>query len=138
VFEGVESEDIGSRGAILGAAAAYEFDRADEQLGTPRDAVRLASARGFGAPYQLVVEDREEGANGADSSDLMRADMVIFGRSTGGCVFATGSAAWNASLDLGERSETPTARITRNVLRRFIDTPDGVSPLGSATEGGLG
>jgi N,N-dimethylformamidase len=130
-FEGVDAPEIGAGGSILNAAAAYEFDRADLGLGTPPDAIILGSATGFAEPYKPIPEE-SEGPADRGVNEVMRADMLLFSRPAGGCVFAIGSAAWNASLELENSGATDTARITQNVLERFRDTPDGVSPLDPA------
>jgi len=59
------------------------------------------------------------GTDGIESP-LVRADMVFFETPAGGAVFSTGSIGWAASLaHAGYSNEV--ARITANVLRRFID-----------------
>jgi N,N-dimethylformamidase len=50
----------------------------------------------------------------------VRADLVVFETPNGGAVFSTGSIAWAGSL--GHNGyDNNVARITGNVLRRFID-----------------
>jgi N,N-dimethylformamidase len=52
---------------------------------------------------------------------LARADMVFFTVTGGGAVFSTGSIAWAGSLS-HNGYQNNVARITHNVLRRFIDS----------------
>ncbi len=50
----------------------------------------------------------------------VRADLVLFARPGGGAVFATGSIAWAGAL-AHQGYDNAVARITENVLRRFLD-----------------
>jgi len=50
----------------------------------------------------------------------VRAELVYFETGNGGAVFSTGSITWAASLS-HESYENNVARITGNVLRRFLD-----------------
>ena len=47
------------------------------------------------------------------------ADVVFFETSAGGAVFSVGSIAWAGSLAVN-RYDNDSARITGNVLRRFL------------------
>ncbi len=49
-------------------------------------------------------------------------------RPGGGAVFAAGSVTWTGSLS-HNRYQNNVSRITENVLRRFLDRPDGASVL---------
>lgn len=132
VFDGVQGEEVGDQGAILGGAAAYEMDRADASLGTPDDAVVIATADGFPELYFPVIEDfTSSNPEMTDpGSAQVRADMVLVPRGRGGAVFSAGSAAWCGSVTAGGDGNS-AARVTENVLRRFVETPDGDSPLRS-------
>lgn len=129
-FEGVQGDEIGTCGAILGSAAAYEFDRADTSLGTPEEAVVIATASGFEDLYYPTIEQfmaaRPE--LGDPSSELVRADAVLVPRENGGAVFAAGSAAWCGSLETPD-GPTDIGIVTTNVLRRFVETARGAAPL---------
>ena len=52
IFDGVEGDEFGMHGSVLGGAAGFEIDRLDTELGTPPHAVVLAVARGFSDVYQ--------------------------------------------------------------------------------------
>jgi N,N-dimethylformamidase len=131
VFEGVAGDEFGDGGEICGAAAAYEFDRADANLGTPENADVLATATGFESLYYPVIEDfvgsTPEIAD--PGSPLVRADMVMMIGANGGGTFSVGSAAWCGSLTDADEQPTDAATITANVLTRFLDTPRGADPL---------
>ena len=53
-------------------------------------------------------------------SELERADLAFFETRSGGAVFSTGSIAWCGSLS-HNFYDNNVARITGNVLRRFLD-----------------
>jgi N,N-dimethylformamidase len=131
VFDGVAGDEFGDGGEICGAAAAYEFDRTDHELGTPATAEVLATATGFESLYYPVLEDfvgsTPEIAD--PGSPLVRADMVMMIGANGGGSFSVGSAAWCASLVDADEQPTETATITANVLTRFLATPRGADPL---------
>jgi N,N-dimethylformamidase len=56
-----------------------------------------------------------------DSADPhVRADLVFFETPKGGAVFSTGSIAWAGSL-AHNSYDNDVSRITRNVVRRFLD-----------------
>jgi N,N-dimethylformamidase len=50
----------------------------------------------------------------------VRADIVFFETPEGGAVFSTGSIAWSSAL-AHNNYENNVARITGNVLKRFLD-----------------
>ena len=125
IFEGIgEDERIGNFGVAGGGAAGLETDRMDYNLGTPANALLLASSHGLSRLYQLVPEefDYVTTAITADENSMVRADMVFFECPNGGAVFSTGSIAWAASLS-HDGYDNNVSRITENVLRRFLDEP---------------
>ena len=65
---------------MLGGPAGFEIDRADPALGTPANAVLVASARGFSDAYQGAVEDvtTADSQQGGTVSELVRSDVVFF------------------------------------------------------------
>ena len=120
VFDGVpDGEPIGSAGLCLGAAASLEVDRLDRELGTPPEAILLASATGFPNAYTPAGEDVTTAAE-ADSAALVRADMVYVEHPSGGAVFSVGSIGWCGALS-ADGYTGAVARITGNVLDRFAD-----------------
>lgn len=128
MFEGVETEEIGTAGLICGAAAGHETDRADVAVGTPPAAVVVATATGFDDFYQRAIEELGQTSprgHGGTVDDKVRADMVHLRLAGGGEVFSTSSIAWSGSLVTAEADPAPS-RITENVLRRFSEQP---SPL---------
>ena len=129
VFDGIDGDLVGE-GGFLNGAAAYEFDRADPELGTPEHAEVLASASGFRELYFPMLEDFVGSCpEVADpGSPLVRADMVMMVGDGGGGVFSVGSAAWCGGLE--EPGDPSVSTVTGNVLRRFLETPRGEDPRG--------
>ena len=123
VFDGVpEDTRIGERGVCSGGTAGYETDRMDHRLGTPGNAVLLASSEGLSRYYELVTEELAftTPAISADENTMVRADMVLFDCPKGGAVFSVGSIAWAGGLPI-DGYDNDVARITGNVLDRFLD-----------------
>jgi N,N-dimethylformamidase len=130
ILEGIDpGAPLGDSGSVLGGAAGFEIDRADPALGTPPDAVVIASAREFSHAYQGAVEDvtTADSCQGGPDSTLVRSDVVFFETSAGGAVFSVGSIAWCGALRQAG-VETPAGRMTGNVLTRFLDDPPFTAP----------
>jgi len=123
IFEGVgDDELIGNFGLIMGGAAGSELDRYDLSLGTPPNALLLASSENHSDNYPHVVEEimfMYPGQGGTQDPGV-RADMVYFTTRNGGGVFTSGSIAWCGSLS-HNNYENNVSRITANVLARFMD-----------------
>ena len=122
IFEGVDKHDrIGDFG-VLGGAAGLELDAADPALGTPAHALVLARSAGHSNVYLVTVEEMMSTHPSVDGLDnpLVRAELVFFETRSGGAVFSTGSIAWSASLSYQQYTNS-VARITGNVIRRFLD-----------------
>ena len=122
VFEGIDEDSrIGDFG-VLGGAAGLELDAADPALGTPAHALVLARSVGHSNVYLVTVEEMMSTHPTVDGLDnpLVRAELVFFETPSGGAVFSTGSIAWSASLSY-QQYRNSVARITGNVIRRFLD-----------------
>jgi N,N-dimethylformamidase len=128
IFAGVDDEIIGDFGLIGGGAAGLELDRADRALGTPPNLLVLASSENHTDLFLVVTEEvnvMTPDLSGSQS-ELVRADLAFYETPSGGAVFATGSIAWCGSLS-HNGYDNNVARITSNVLRRFLDpTPFAV------------
>ncbi len=122
VFAGVSEEIIGDFGMLQGGAAGYEVDRADPALGTPSHALVLASSENHSNIYEVSVSSFMDLVPKRDPSapDQIRADMVFFETPRGGAMFSVGSISWCGSLAHNDYDNN-VARVTANVLRRFID-----------------
>ena len=121
IFEGVADDDpIGGFGLVMGGAGGFELDRADPSLGTPSDALVLATTTGFSNVYQHVVEEvvSSDSQQGGTVEPLVKGDMVFFETRQGGAVFSVGSISWCGSLS-HDNYVNNVSRITENVLNRF-------------------
>ncbi len=134
IFDGcTEGENFGSYGVDnnQGGACGYEFDKADFNLGTPRHALIVASSNQIPG----LIEQTTMGTmalvvslNPAPEAETFtRADVVFFETPNGGAVFSSSSISWNGSLNEQDR-QNDVARITGNVIRRFLD-PTPFPPL---------
>jgi N,N-dimethylformamidase len=119
---------LGTAGSVLGGAAGFEIDRADERLGTPPEAVLVARASGFSDAYQGVTEDftTADSRQGGSVCELVRSDIIFTATEAGGAVFSVGSIAWCGALG-PNGGQNDVARATRNVLERFAD-PEPFNP----------
>jgi N,N-dimethylformamidase len=114
-------ERIGDFGLVGGGAAGYELDRYDLALGTPAEALLLATSIGHSDAYWRVSEELfvvSPGAGGTEDFQV-RADVVYFTTRSGGAVFSTGSIAWCGSLS-HNGYDNNVSRMTANVLSRFL------------------
>ena len=128
--EGIEGPGcFGDHGTVGGGAAGQEIDRYDAKLGSPSHAIVMASSDGLGEDMLRTKE--EFVATGVpDRGSEVRSDVVFFEGPRGGAVFSAGSIAWAASLATNEY-DNAVARLTTNVLRRFVDPePFPIEELG--------
>jgi N,N-dimethylformamidase len=122
IFDGIEDEVLGDFGLAGGGAAGLELDAFNPALGSPPWALVVASSEAHSNAFQLVNEEMNVSFAGADGqfSPAVRADMVFFEHPGGGAVFSTGSIAYVGSL-AHQGYANNIARLTLNVLRRFLD-----------------
>lgn len=123
IFDGIaEDEIIGNFGLVGGGASGAEIDATDPMMGTPAHA--LVVARSEGHSLNTLICPDEIGfhypAMDGVQNPLVRADMTFFETSGGGAVFSVGSIAWAGSLP-HNGYDNNVARLSRNVLRRFLD-----------------
>jgi N,N-dimethylformamidase len=107
IFKGVKSDIVGDYGSHFGGAAGEEVDRYLPKRGTPSHALELARSENHPEPVFGPPED-------------VRASLVFFETPSGGAVFSVGSMAYVGALRYNEY-DNDIARITANVLRRFLD-----------------
>jgi N,N-dimethylformamidase len=121
IFDGVEEEIIGDFGLIGGGAAGLELDRADRSLGTPPNALVLASSEAHSPVYMVVLEEIYINAPGMCGGEhpFVRADLVFYETAAGGAVFSTSSISWSGSLSHNNYKNN-VSKITANVLERFL------------------
>jgi len=124
IFNGIkDNEIIGDFGLVMSGAAGDEVDRVDSALGTPPQAIRLATSEGMHSAYYLVCHEDMmvtmptiDGTNNPN----VRADMVYYPTQNGGAVFSVGSINWLGSLS-HNGYDNNVSKITENVLRNFIE-----------------
>jgi N,N-dimethylformamidase len=120
IFDGVEEDVLGDFGLMRGGAAGVEIDRTDDRRGTPAHTLVVASSSGHTNIYEAFEETVAIGAPVGEARSAIRADMVFFECPNGGAVFSTGSIAYAGSLS-HNGYDNPIAKLTGNVLRRFLD-----------------
>jgi N,N-dimethylformamidase len=121
IFEGIGAhETIGAFGSILGGAAGDEIDRLDYSLGSPPNAMLLATATGYSKLYMPAIEDFTmlSPLTVATQEANLRADIVYFETPKGGAVFSVGAITWCGSLAHNDYDNN-VSRITENVLKKF-------------------
>ncbi len=124
VFEGIGNDErIGDFGIIGGGAAGSEIDRADFALGTPPHALVIARADNFSSAYNWMKEEMTHTHTAITGPNCphIHADVTFYETPNGGAVFAMSSIAWAGAL-AHNSYDNNIARITGNVVRRFIDS----------------
>jgi N,N-dimethylformamidase len=120
IMNGVSASDvIGDYGTQGGGAAGEEIDRLDESLGSPAHAICIASSENH-RPGMLRVKEEIHMSQPELQGPKVRADMVFFETPAGGAVFSTGSISYAGALS-HNAFDNDIARMTSNVLRRFLD-----------------
>ncbi len=119
IFDGVAEENIGTSG-LGGGAAGQEIDNYNPALGSPAHALILASATDYGPEMTRTKEELEAATIVPSPDPVVRADMVFFETPSGGAVFSVGSISWFGALARND-FDNDVAKITENVLRRFVD-----------------
>lgn len=128
IMAGVEQSDvIGDYGSQGGGAAGEEIDRLDYALGSPRHALCIASSENH-RPGMLRVKEEFHMTNPQLQDRHVRADMVFFETPSGGAVFSTGSISYAGAI-AHNAFDNDIARITNNVLQRFLDTTPFEYPM---------
>ena len=131
IFKDIDDKKLGDFGFSGGGAAGFELDRADIRLGTPENAVILASSEGHSQDYTgekenffvLVPEEQltHTGTWSGDSiKNLIRADMIFYETGKGGAVFSVGSITFCGSLPFNNYNNN-ISKLLRNVIERFLD-----------------
>lgn len=115
---------MGDFGFVRGPALGHEIDRLDYDLGTPRNAMIVATSKLAGDhsdDYHLFNEESifpMIDTTGTTSVKI-RSDLVFFETATRGAVFSVGSMNWAGAL-AWKNHENNVARITANALHEFV------------------
>lgn len=116
IFEGIGADErIGNFGMLGNGAGGVEVDCYSVAEGTPPHALRLATTAGAHTATYVY-----EGTYLNDPEPEVRADLVFLEAGAGGAVFSVGSMAWATSLAYNG-GDNNVARVTENVVRRFLD-----------------
>ncbi len=130
IFDGLGDDEVfGDFGILGGGASGIEIDAADSLLGTPPHTLIVASSEGHSANTYLVPDEigfTYFAMDGVQNPQI-KADMTFFETPSGGAVFSVGSIAWAASLP-HNGYDNNVARISENVLRRFLDDAPFLMP----------
>lgn len=123
IVEGVTADTVGGEGFSGHGAAGFELDRVDKRLGSPENAVVVASSENHPpeAPWVLVPEEQLTHITtipGQPHKALIRADMTWFDCPGGGEVFAVGSITFCGALPVNH-FDNDISRILDNVVTRF-------------------
>jgi N,N-dimethylformamidase len=111
---------FGETGFMGGGAAGFELDSADPHWGTPPNALVLAKGVVIHPDYRPVNEDMLVIDHPKPQEAWSCADMVFFETPAGGAVFSVGSMTYVGSLPVNGY-DNAVARLTGNVIRRFLD-----------------
>jgi hypothetical protein len=103
-----------------GDASGDEIDRFDYDLGTPTNAILVASSTGRDNSFAVFNEEiMFPMVNTLGTTcDKVRSDMVYYETDAGGAVFSVGSINWYCSL-AWEDFNNDVATVTWNVLEEF-------------------
>lgn len=122
IFAGLAEDELIGVDGLGGGASGDEIDRYDAKLGSPADAIVLATSTGHSDEYGIVPEDVTfpvEGILGTQT-DRIRSDMVFLRTPAGGGVFSVGSINWCCSVGWNNYDNS-AARVTLNVVQGFLD-----------------
>ncbi|MER8479146.1 N,N-dimethylformamidase beta subunit family domain-containing protein [Mesorhizobium sp. M1163] len=122
LFDGIDDEIIGDFGFSGGGAAGFEVDIVDASLGTPPEAVVLASSEKFLGDYYVVPERLNWGAEvnmPAWQVAQIRADLSYVPKAQGNFVFSAGSILFCGSLPMNDFNNN-ISKLLENVVRRCL------------------
>lgn len=119
VFEGVTDDTFGHAGWWGGGASGWEIDRIDADLGTPPQTWWLARSEGHASSMMRTKEELLSYI--PPFHDAKARSDVALAPVGQGHVFTVGSMTWIGSLHGTGAAPTDVARITANVIRRFLD-----------------
>ena len=124
LLEGITGPLFGDYGLNGGAAAGFELDRADPELGTSPQAVILASSENHDANFTPPPEDILApglSKTGVPVEELIRSDIVWYPTPWGGQVFSAGSIFFCGALPAKD-GDNDISRLLSNVLNRMLAT----------------
>ena len=122
IFKGIKDKVIGNFGLSGGGAAGLEIDSYNKELGSPENAIVLASSKNHTDIYLMTPEDLLDPAPGigGTEADTIKSDIVFFQTKNNGAVFSVGSVAWGGSM-VWNKYKNNISKITANVLNGFLN-----------------
>jgi N,N-dimethylformamidase len=135
MFAGVDSDGdgkLGDFGLVGDGAAGLELDIYDAQLGTPPEAMLVATSEDHTDIYLEVLEElyfNVPGAGGTQSGRV-RGDVVYFPTQNGGAVWSASSIAYCGALS-HNNYDNNVSKLTKNVLDRL--SADEPAPLAAGS-----
>jgi len=122
IFKGIKDKIIGDFGLSGGGAAGLEIDSYNKELGSPDNAIVLASSKNHTDLYLMTPEDLLDPVPGigGTESEIIKSDIVFFQTKHNGAVFSVGSVAWGGSMAWNGYKNN-ISKITANVLNGFLN-----------------
>ena len=131
IFDGVKDELFGGYGFSGGGAAGFELDRLDHRLGSPLNAVVLASSEGHDRKNFVAVHEERLGLDttipGETLEQLIRADMT-YSRSPRAARSSRSARSPIAAPAQQVRQRRVAAHLQRAQPLRRAGQPDGLDP----------
>ena len=124
VFEGIgEDEVIGDFGILGGGAGGSEIDAVRPRLGTPPHTLVVATApkQHSANTTRCPTRPASDHAPGRRTKTPRARGHAFFETPSGGAVFSVGSIAWRGSLAAHNGYDNNVARVSGNVVRRFLE-----------------
>ena len=121
IFNNIQEKILGDFGFSGGGAAGFELDRADYNLGTPKNCSILAISEGHGDDFVLVPEEHLTHITnwpGKPLNELLRAEIVFFETPSGGKVVSAGSITFCGSLPFNNFKNN-ISQLLENVVNNF-------------------
>ncbi len=122
IFNEIKNKIIGDFGLSGGGAAGLEIDAYNKELGSPDNAIILASSRNHTDIYLMTPEDLLDPVPGigGTEAEIIKSDIVFFETKKNGAVFSVGSIAWAGSM-AWDNYDNNISKITANVLDGFLN-----------------
>jgi N,N-dimethylformamidase len=133
MFEGIDPGDkLGDFGLVGDGAAGLELDIYDAQLGTPPEAMLVATSEDHTDIYLEVLEELyfNVPGTGGTQNGRVRGDIVYFPTPNGGAVWSASSIAFCGALS-HNNYDNNVSRLTKNVLDRL--SADEPAPLAAGS-----
>ncbi|KAL2826169.1 hypothetical protein BJY01DRAFT_262393 [Aspergillus pseudoustus] len=121
MFQGIAEDELLGTEGFGGGASGDEIDKCDHGLGSPPNAVVVATSVGHPDEFGIFPEEVEYPMlkTVGTQTDEIRSDITYYEAGGGGAVFSVGSINWLNSLGWNH-FQNNIATLTDNVLREFV------------------